>query len=90
MSNPSKANQMRILITSLMIATALGGCQRLGQIGKTPNFTPIESSNEFFAMNATPMPEEIEGSTPANQASLWSGSAGLCLVINARPRAVTS
>ncbi|WP_420344323.1 flagellar basal body L-ring protein FlgH [Paenirhodobacter sp.] len=70
---------MRTPVTLLLIAAALCGCQRLGQVGKTPAFTPIENSNEFFAMNATPMPEQVEGNMPAQQASLWSGTRGSLL-----------
>lgn len=70
---------MRISIALLLTVTALCGCQRLSQVGKAPSLTPIESSNEFFAMNSTPMPEETEFNSPAHQASLWSGTRGSLL-----------
>ncbi|RWR09034.1 flagellar basal body L-ring protein FlgH [Paenirhodobacter populi] len=63
----------------LLVTAALGGCQRLGQVGKTPAFTPVEASNEFFALNTTPMPEETARVSATRQASLWSGSRGSLL-----------
>ncbi|HEY0213101.1 MAG TPA: flagellar basal body L-ring protein FlgH [Paenirhodobacter sp.] len=63
----------------LLASIALGGCQRLGQVGKTPEFTPVEASNEFFALNTVPMPADSMPNSATRQASLWSGSRGSLL-----------
>ncbi|HEY0274668.1 MAG TPA: flagellar basal body L-ring protein FlgH, partial [Paenirhodobacter sp.] len=62
-----------------LASLALGGCQRLGQVGKTPEFTPVEASNEFFALSSVAMPDETARSAAMRQASLWSGSRGSLL-----------
>ena len=71
---------MRILSVSLLMATALSGCgtwDRLKNVGKHPELTPIE--NPVDAPNyqpvSLPMPAKVEESAGAN--SLWKpGSSG--------------
>ncbi|KFI24299.1 flagellar basal body L-ring protein FlgH [Paenirhodobacter enshiensis] len=60
----------------VLLALASAGCQRLQNVGKAPSFTPVEDSNEFFAMNAVPMPRDVAYSGPTEQASLWTGKRG--------------
>lgn len=67
---------MRHLPVLILLILALPACQRLQQVGKAPDFTPIEDSNEFFAMNSVPIPQVTPQSEPAEQASLWTGSRG--------------
>lgn len=57
----------------------LFACQRLEDVGKAPDFTPVESGNEFFAMNSAPMPKDSLKANVASEASLWSGSRGSLL-----------
>ena len=74
-----KAETMRPLLI-LLLSTSLVACQRLEDVGKAPDFTPVETGNEFFAMNTVPMPETTVGAAaPAEQASLWSGTRGSLL-----------
>ena len=68
-----KAHPMRH-IPLLLAALSLTACQRLGEVGKAPGFTPVEQGNEFFAMNTVAMPETTESLPAASQASLWSGT----------------
>ncbi|KEO52327.1 flagellar basal body L-ring protein FlgH [Thioclava indica] len=60
--------------TLIFLMIALSACGRLEDVGKAPNFTPVESGNEFFAMSSVPMPETVASRDPTRQASLWSGS----------------
>ncbi|MDV7270627.1 flagellar basal body L-ring protein FlgH [Thioclava sp. A2] len=64
---------MRIL-SVLFVVVALAGCERLEDVGKAPQFSPVENGNEYFAMAATPMPAISEAPVPTERASLWSGS----------------
>ncbi|MBZ4022013.1 flagellar basal body L-ring protein [Rhodobacter sp. TJ_12] len=64
---------MRPVLIALL-ALSLANCGRLEQVGKAPEFNPVENSNEFFAMTSTPMPTEIAARPRAQEASLWSGS----------------
>lgn len=68
-----KVVEMRVL-TVLFAMAALAGCQRLEDVGKAPQFSPVENGNEYFAMAATPMPTMVETPVPTERASLWSGS----------------
>lgn len=69
---------MRIAVI-LALTAALAACSRLEQVGKAPAFSPVEDGNEFFAMSATPMPEEVERPMAAQEASLWSRQRGSLL-----------
>ena len=60
--------------TLIFLMIALSACGRLEDVGKAPNFTPVESGNEFFAMSSVPMPETVASRDPTRQASLWSGA----------------
>ncbi|SOC06810.1 flagellar basal body L-ring protein FlgH [Rhodobacter maris] len=62
-----------------LVALSVASCGRLEQVGRAPDFTPVESSNEFYAMSAQPMPEEPGRRTAAQEASLWSGNRGSLL-----------
>ncbi|PTV95175.1 flagellar L-ring protein precursor FlgH [Rhodobacter aestuarii] len=69
---------MRPLMIALL-ALSLANCGRIEQVGKAPEFNPVEGGNEFFAMTSTPMPDSIEGQPAASEASLWSGNRGSLL-----------
>ncbi|OCX65397.1 flagellar basal body L-ring protein [Thioclava sp. SK-1] len=61
-------------VTLLLMSVALLGCNRLEQVGRAPDFTPVEEGNEYYAMNRTPMPVSLEQPSPTRTASLWSGT----------------
>jgi flagellar L-ring protein precursor FlgH len=68
-----------LALRSLAIGAALStllsatGCARVENIGKTPDFTPVERSAEFMAMHTAPFPENTRVAG-LSSASLWSGS----------------
>ncbi|WP_376875665.1 flagellar basal body L-ring protein FlgH [Albirhodobacter sp. R86504] len=63
----------------LLCAVALLGCQRLEDVGKAPDFTPVETSSEYFAMTQGSELPEFTPSQEGAEASLWSGSRGSLL-----------
>ena len=75
-----KMKRFKLLGASLLMATALSGCgtwDRLKNVGKHPELTPIENPVEVPGYQAVslPMPEKVEAKPGAN--SLWKpGSAG--------------
>lgn len=69
---------MRILLIAAC-TLAFSACQRLEEVGKAPDFTPVETGNEFFAMTSAPMPQTTQGTSGATEASLWSGGRGSLL-----------
>ncbi len=60
---------MRILLLSFMLLSA---CGRLSQVGKAPDFTPLEGSYQHHAMYSNPMPENAQASGPTDGSSLWT------------------
>lgn len=63
----------------LLSILPLFACQRLEDVGRAPEFSPVESSDEFYAMTTSGMPVSGPGQRPNNEASLWSGSRGSLL-----------
>ena len=58
----------------LIALAATAGCQRLENVGKAPAFTPVEVSDEYYAMAGAGMPGANDRRIAADRASLWSGS----------------
>ncbi|MDZ4276685.1 MAG: flagellar basal body L-ring protein FlgH [Erythrobacter sp.] len=66
---------MRFLLCSLTLLTA---CGRLEQVGRAPDFTPLEGSYQHHAMYSTPLPENAPRNGPTDASSLWkAGSSSL-------------
>jgi len=63
----------------LFFALSIAACAKLGQVGKAPDFNPVEGSDEFFAMSTPPFPEEISAGGVGQEASLWSQNRGSLL-----------
>jgi flagellar L-ring protein FlgH len=57
----------------LVVAVALGGCGKLSQVGKAPDFSPIEGGSQHHAMYSASLPEDLAPETPTDASSLWSG-----------------
>ncbi len=47
------------------------GCGGLAEVGKVPAMSPIQGSNEHYAMTTTPLPQTVERQLPSDPASLW-------------------
>ncbi|MES2435830.1 MAG: flagellar basal body L-ring protein FlgH [Pseudomonadota bacterium] len=66
---------MRFVLMSLALLTA---CGRLEQVGRAPDFTPLEGSYQHHAMYSTPLPENAPQNGPTDASSLWqAGSSSL-------------
>lgn len=60
----------RPLVTCVCLA--LAACGSLKDVGRAPDFTPVENGPEFFAMSRPGMAETGAPLSPTEQASLWS------------------
>ncbi|MEY4984806.1 MAG: hypothetical protein RIR62_3072 [Pseudomonadota bacterium] len=60
----------------LALACAAAGCARLDQVGRAPDFTPLEGSYQHHAMYSAPLPESADRGGPEAAASLWSAERG--------------
>lgn len=60
---------MRAVFIALIAVTA---CGRLEQVGKAPDFSPLEGSYQHHAMYSTPLPDDLVPETPTDASSLWT------------------
>lgn len=51
---------------------ALAGCSRLDQVGRAPEFEPMEGTYQHHALYSSALPEETELSGPSDASSLWT------------------
>jgi flagellar L-ring protein FlgH len=62
-----------MMMRSMMVLVlALSGCGKLGQVGRAPEFSALEGSNQHYAMYASEMPQDIPPGTPSDDSSLWT------------------
>lgn len=60
---------MRAVFIAFIAVTA---CGRLEQVGKAPDFSPLEGSYQHHAMYSTPLPDDLVPETPTDASSLWT------------------
>lgn len=60
---------MRYLPLCLMVVT---GCSRLDQVGRAPEFEPIEGTYQHSALYSRALPEETPMNGPSDASSLWT------------------
>lgn len=57
----------------LLLPLLLAACGDLSQVGKAPDFTPLEGSYQHHSLYSTPMPETADPDAPTDASSLWTG-----------------
>ena len=62
---------MRIVLLTMI---CLGGCGRLAEVGRAPEFSPLEGTYQHHAMYSSALPEVADGTEPQDAASLWTSS----------------
>ncbi len=62
---------MRYFLPSLFV---LGACSPLAQVGKAPDFSPLEGSYQHHAMYSAPFPETADMNAPSDASSLWTAT----------------
>lgn len=62
---------MRPVILTVVLAA---GCAPLDQVGKAPDFSPLEGSYQHHAMYSNQMPDSADPDSPADASSLWTAS----------------
>ena len=60
---------MRLILGCFLFLTA---CTRLDQVGRAPDFSPLEGSYQHHAMYSNPMPEDVAPDGPGAASSLWT------------------
>jgi flagellar L-ring protein FlgH len=57
---------------TLLIGLVLSGCGKLGQVGRAPEFSPVEGSSQHSAMYSARLPDDIGPAVPSDASSLWT------------------
>lgn len=64
----------KMMMRSCMILTlALAGCAKLEQVGRAPEFSGLEGTDQHYAMYASSLPEDQPPATVSDGSSLWTG-----------------
>jgi flagellar L-ring protein FlgH len=58
-----------LVIFALLLPVS--ACGRLEQVGRAPEFNPLEGSYQHSAMYSAPLPDDIAPNTPTEASSLW-------------------
>ena len=56
----------------LLCTAALTACSRLDQVGRGPEFEPLEGTYQHHALYSSALPEETEPNGPSDASSLWT------------------
>lgn len=57
---------------ALILILMLAACGRLGQVGRAPEFSPLEGSYQHHALYSTPLSEHLGNGGPGEASSLWN------------------
>lgn len=60
---------MRYLILAIVVLTS---CGRIAAVGRAPDFSPLEGSNQHHAMYSNPLPLDAAPDGPTDASSLWT------------------
>jgi flagellar L-ring protein FlgH len=65
---------IEMMMRCLMVAVlALAGCGKLEQVGRAPEFSGLEGTNQHYAMYSAALPEDAPAETATDASSLWTG-----------------
>jgi flagellar L-ring protein FlgH len=65
---------VEMMMRSLMVAVlAVAGCGKLDQVGRAPEFTCLEGSDQHYAMYSSELPEDVPTTASGDGSSLWTG-----------------
>jgi flagellar L-ring protein FlgH len=59
-------------LVSVILVLSVAACGRLDQVGRAPEFNPLEGSYQHSALYSTPLPEDVVPGTPTDASSLWA------------------
>lgn len=68
---PRKTDPMRLPVVLLLLS--LAACSRMKDVGREPEFTPLEGTTQHYAMYSDTLPVSAEPDGPTDASSLWTG-----------------
>lgn len=69
MSDGMSEMMMRCLMVAVL---ALAGCGKLEQVGRAPEFSGLEGTNQNYALYSAALPEDTPAATATDASSLWT------------------
>lgn len=66
---------MIMMRTAFLFTLALSGCNKLSQVGRAPEFSPVEGGAQHSAMYSASLPDDIGPATPSDTSSLWAADS---------------
>ena len=65
---------VKMMMRSLMVAVlAVSGCGKLEQVGRAPDFSGLEGTDQHYAMYSAALPGDVPPQTAGDGSSLWTG-----------------
>lgn len=62
-----------MMMRSLMVVVlSLAGCGKLQQVGRAPEFTGLEGTDQHYAMYSAALPEDVPAGAASDGSSLWT------------------
>ncbi len=61
---------------AFLLGLYLSGCGKLSQVGRAPEFSPVEGSYQHSAIYSATLPEDVGPSVPSDDSSLWAAGTG--------------
>jgi flagellar L-ring protein precursor FlgH len=56
----------------MVVTLSVAGCSKLDQVGRAPEFSGLEGTNQHYAMYSAALPEEASTGAPTEASSLWT------------------
>lgn len=56
----------------ICVCLLMTGCGKLGEVGRAPEFSPVEGTTQHAAMYSATLPEDVTPAEPSDGSSLWS------------------
>jgi flagellar L-ring protein precursor FlgH len=69
-------NASFVFSLAVLTGSIVAGCTRLDEVGRAPDFSPMEGTNQHHALYSSGLPDYADPSDPQDGASLWTGSRG--------------
>lgn len=63
--------RIKLILSAALMCTA---CSDLAEVGRLPDFTPVQNSAQTSAMLMPALPQQIDPRSPSDAASLWTSS----------------
>lgn len=64
---------MKLFNCAILVFVATAACSDLGQVGRAPEFSPLEGSFQHHSLYSSPMPETADPNSATDASSLWTG-----------------